>query len=298
MNPTRDGTGLVLSRADVGRIGVKWHVEPYDLQQTRSVFPSGIEPTPVIQLIRLIGPGQSEAVARVPLSEAELLSDGGLSLAVSDDGVAVQAELGLETSDGGWLMLARSSSVIPSGDAVLASVEAVVPELDSARLEPALAATGMDLVPVFPEIEVGDGLRDMASGALSGPSTDPDAVAVAVASQAGGLSGPAPAPADIDSAPVLVPDDTALRPERQRGSSYGNIEPRYGIGEDGGLEVYAELLVHGRAKPGAEIDLFGHRIKIGSGGRFALHLPVPNSKLLQQALDQGLPLAARECSDT
>ncbi len=296
MNPTRDGTDLVLSRADAGRIGVKWHVEPYDLQQTRSVFPAGIEPVPVIQLIRLIGPGQSEPVVRVPLSEAELLSDGRLSLTVSDDGVAVQAELGLETSDGGWLMLARSSSVIPSGDAVLAPVEAVVPKLDSARLEPALAATGMDLVPVFPEIEVGDGLQEMASDAISGPAIDP--APAADASREGGLSGPAPTRPDIDSAPVLVPDDRSPQPERQRGSSYGNIEPRYGVGEDGGLEVYAELLVHGRATPGAEIDLFGHRIKIGSGGRFALHLPVPNSKLLQQALDQGLPLAARERSDT
>ena len=318
-------TDLVLRRKGAGQIAVQWHLEPRDLQAIRGAFPADVDPTPVIRLIRLIGPGQGATVACAPLGHAALSSDGGISFDVADDGVAVQAELGLEAPGGGWLMVARSNPATSSSRGARALPKLSAPEVDSARADPTLAAAGADLMPVFPEVDLEGALSRLAPGDSAPPCFD--SASDGKADREAKSSTPATARSAYDSAslnrkpddavgadeirsdggsdhgqpmgiapegdPISVPDDAALYPARRRGSSYGNAEPRYGVGEDGALAVYAELLVHGRAKPGSEIDLFGHRIPIGPGGRFSLRLPVPNSELLKQALDLGLPLVSR-----
>jgi len=323
----RGGTRLVLSAEDAGRLAVRWHVEQRDLQHLRGVFPRGVDPTPVIQLIRLTGAGPGEPIARVSLSDAELLSAGQVGFDVCGGGFSVQAELGLETPAGGWLLLVRSNPISASAGSISTPPDVVPLDLDSLRFEPALAATGADLVPVFPEVRVGAALQGMgappasplAPGSATVVEADPESLAsdlathlsVSDAAEPGAkpdsaVAGPASAPADVGEvhgqqagvvsggapASASARDGTALPAGRPRSSSYGISDPRYGAGGEG-IEVHTELLVYGKAKPGSEIDLFGHRIQVGSGGRFSLHLPVSNSALLQQALDQGLPLAVR-----
>jgi hypothetical protein len=56
-----------------------------------------------------------------------------------------------------------------------------------------------------------------------------------------------------------------------------------------GLELEAQLRIHGRAAPGSEIDLFGHPFRVGPGGRFLLTLKVEDPQLLRRALDLAPP---------
>ena len=65
----------------------------------------------------------------------------------------------------------------------------------------------------------------------------------------------------------------------------GNLTYEDGASRTAGLEIDAELRVHGRAPPNTLIDLFGHPFRVGPGGRFLLVLPLADADLLKQALD-------------
>jgi len=56
-----------------------------------------------------------------------------------------------------------------------------------------------------------------------------------------------------------------------------------------GLEIEAELRIHGRAEPNSTIDLFGFSYRVGPGGRFVLELRVEDPDLLRRALEAAPP---------
>ncbi|MFZ0789195.1 MAG: hypothetical protein WAM94_06205, partial [Chromatiaceae bacterium] len=56
-----------------------------------------------------------------------------------------------------------------------------------------------------------------------------------------------------------------------------------------GLEIEAELRIHGRAEPNSTIDLFGFAYRVGPGGRFILELRVEDPDLLRRALEAAPP---------
>jgi hypothetical protein len=56
-----------------------------------------------------------------------------------------------------------------------------------------------------------------------------------------------------------------------------------------GLELEAELRIHGRATPNSTIDLFGYSYRVGPGGRFLLVLRVEDPELLRRALEEAPP---------
>ena len=56
-----------------------------------------------------------------------------------------------------------------------------------------------------------------------------------------------------------------------------------------GLEIEAELRIHGRAEPNSTIDLFGFSYRVGPGGRFLLELRVEDPDLLRRALEAAPP---------
>ncbi len=56
-----------------------------------------------------------------------------------------------------------------------------------------------------------------------------------------------------------------------------------------GLELEAELRIHGRAEPNSTIDLFGFSYRVGPGGRFLLTLRVEDPDLLRRALEAAPP---------
>lgn len=330
-------TRLILSDGDAGRVTVHWRVAAPDLRHLRSVFPHDVDPAPVIRLIRLSESGGTELVERVPLSDADLLSEGDVSFDIPGGRVAVQAELGLETPAGGWLLLVRSTPVTDAAEIIAEAPDVASPTPAPLHVEPALVATGADLVPVFPEVNVAAARQgtvtnaSAATDASVAPSAFTSAPVIEADSRSKeplsatdrsvqdalpprqestgdvGVQRAAQTDEEVDQgqqagatsspASTAAHDDAAFPAERPRSSSYGISEPRHGADEEG-AELHTELLVHGRASPGSAIDLFGHRIQVGSGGRFSLRLPVSNSQLLQQALDQGMPLAIRRHSDS
>jgi hypothetical protein len=65
---------------------------------------------------------------------------------------------------------------------------------------------------------------------------------------------------------------------------------RGSVGKLAELDMRAELVVHGRARPGALIDLFGLSIRVGEDGLFSVRCSVADPKILSLAL-HGHPAA-------
>jgi hypothetical protein len=61
------------------------------------------------------------------------------------------------------------------------------------------------------------------------------------------------------------------------------------------MVVGAELWVHGSAAPNTEIELGGHRYRVGAGGRFAFRVPVADQALVAEVLSRlpALPVLSR-----
>lgn len=55
------------------------------------------------------------------------------------------------------------------------------------------------------------------------------------------------------------------------------------------LVIEAELRIHGWSTPNTEIDLFGHRYRVGPGGRFQLSVKVEDLELVRRALERHPP---------
>lgn len=56
-----------------------------------------------------------------------------------------------------------------------------------------------------------------------------------------------------------------------------------------GVVIEAELRLHGWSAPNTLIDLFGHRYRVGPGGRFQLSLKVDDPELIRRALERHPP---------
>jgi hypothetical protein len=67
---------------------------------------------------------------------------------------------------------------------------------------------------------------------------------------------------------------------------------RGSVGNLAELDMQAELVFHGCARPGALIDLFGLTIRVGEDGLFSVRCPVTDPNILSLALCRhpaGLP---------
>jgi hypothetical protein len=153
-------------------------------------------------------------------------------------------------------------------------------------VEPALAAEGSALRPVFPN-----------PLALGEEGTGPEGSHAPSASFASDVRETQSTPAGEALAesgewarlpPPLLPSSV---PEGQQ--DFPLYDPRTALSshsiqdlpaplED--MEVHAELLIYGRAAPGREIDLFGHRLQVGPKGYFFLRRAVDDDRVLAVAL--------------
>ncbi len=110
------GTRLVLYQTEDGAVDLRWHIDPADIAQARAAFGT-TEAHPVLRLHRLGTAGDNQ-----PLADADLGDDrdaeGGLAhYAAPDAEGLLQAEIGLTSDDGGWLLIARSNG-LPAAAAV------------------------------------------------------------------------------------------------------------------------------------------------------------------------------------
>jgi hypothetical protein len=150
------------------------------------------------------------------------------------------------------------------------------------EIEPALAAQGPALHPVFPNplVAVAEG----AGEAVAPPRATGEAAVIGA---------PQPPAQTVERTPGAWPElpppllpSTAephfpLYDPRTALSSPALMGPRK---PDEELDVHAELMIYGRATPGSVIDLFGHSLTVGDTGHFFVRRSVRDQQLLRQAL--------------
>lgn len=279
-----DDTALVLYDLDPEHLQVQWFVTPDDFSSARGAFPgASADLRQVLRLCRLDGEGKTEVVDRVVAVASASTLQGHHRFAPERFGAEYECELGLESGDGGWLMLVRSNRARLAGRSPLEPGDA--PEADRTRVpgpegaaepcdrqahpvEPALAADGEPLYPVFPSPDSG-----------TAPSALPAGDAAAMP-------------------PPLLPS-TRYPGQSATAASLPLYDPRAALSsaelhgaarERADVEIRAELVVQGSATPGALVELFGLTLKAGEDGRFSLRYPVADPLILSLALG-GHPVA-------
>ena len=102
--------GLVLFDVEPGLLQAQWQLEPQHLKRARAAFPAAKRPEVRLQLRLwlLEASGQSRQILCQSPSEAEE-TEGVARLAVGREGAGYQAELGLASGDGGWMLMMRSN---------------------------------------------------------------------------------------------------------------------------------------------------------------------------------------------
>lgn len=100
-----------------------------------------------------------------------------------------------------------------------------------------------------------------------------------------------PSPDRLDQVPSNRQDGAASGARAGRGS--GSIAPYPSAAE---AQIQGELHVFGRAAPGSLLDLGGHPLRVGSGGRFSFRVALDDPELLAALLARlpQLPVAERD----
>lgn len=278
------GTGLVLFDTARGELRAHWSLDRNDLERFGSSFPLDRQrPAPVLRLRRVSSDGASEPSGELSLLAVARERTGIAEFRVTDAAGLYQAELGLATEDGGWLMLARSNAIqrsarvglnldVRASRASSSERAARPPDADPidatglAATDPSLLpppATGAAVVPLDPVFPLVGLAAECGERPAPGPST--------------ALGRPPQRQAPRSGTATLL--ECSLAPP-----TYGSFEPAAGM-----LEIEAELRLAGRAPPETWIDLFGHPFRVGPGGRFQLTVRVRDAQLLQRALELDPP---------
>lgn len=318
--PRLDHTVLVLYDLDPEHLQVQWSILAEDLAKACGAFPCGpADLRQVLRLCRLDGEGRAEVVDRdVTMASASTLH-GHRCLAPEEPDAEYECELGLESTDGGWLMLVRSNRVrlagpkpMEQGDAEEADRahtlgaegegSADLDKLGRRQVEPALAADGESLYPVFPSPSTADDVpAAWLEVAISRSGADaPENLGTEAPPNSGERSYPPPGPVQSvppahDSAampPPLLPSTQHLA-QSPSDTSLPRYDPRAALssaalhgaaGKPAELDMQAELVVQGCARPGALIDLFGLSIRVGEDGLFSVRCPIADPVILSLAL--------------
>ncbi|NEX21690.1 DUF4912 domain-containing protein [Thiorhodococcus mannitoliphagus] len=290
-------TSLVLYPGAPEELRVRWSLGSDDFVSYGAGFPAdGGSPEAVLRLRRLCAEGGSETAQEIRLRLQGLGGDGDAGFRVAGDYEAFEAELGLSSAAGGWLLLARSNRLQHAtgiGLEALASLERPMPPLGSLpRTE--VSELGGDFAAPARAVDQGRAMRSgsLPSDPVGGRQTEAEAMSGANASpvvalgcqmigeQVATLPG-----LSVQTQPQGEGDGNAtLTPVRLPSLVYGEPSPIVA-----GLMVEAELHIRGWAPPNSEIDLFGHPYPVGPGGGFQLVLKVDDAELLKRALDLHLP---------
>lgn len=255
-------------------------------------------PEAVLRLRRLRAEGGSETAQEIRLRLQGVGGEGDAGFRIDGDFSAFEAELGLSSETGGWLLLARSNRLQQATGIGLEALDGLrrpmPPAASSRRLLPP-SLSGVDAVSgealradrgcqVASSLSPLQGASD-AHPELGEPHVLDSSERTALGSRmAGGEAGATPA-LSVQMQPSGEGDRNAtLAPIERSALVYGEPSPT-----TAGLVVEAELHIRGWAPPNSEIDLFGHPYRVGPGGGFQLVLKVDDAELLKRALDLHLP---------
>lgn len=315
-------TALVIYDTDPAHLQAQWNLAPEDVAHAFDAFPK--DPPDLRQVLRWcrLGPdGQSQVVATSYQGKGPAPSWGQEGFTLPGIGGAYECELGLESADGGWMLLVRSNRIqlavaaCPTPEPGTSDGEAQTrgqrqiraDEAPQVAVEAALAAVGETLDPVFPNPGL---VIDPASLRCSLPKTDPhrdgprdqvpqtplDPIREPAPGNGSGYAGSLLPTTERMPGPQLPLDpNSGLQAGMMPGPLY---DPRAALssaalrvhapwGND--LKVQAELVVHGAGQPGARVELFGLPVRLGADGRFAVRRTVDAALLL--SLARGLPSA-------
>jgi hypothetical protein len=250
---------LTLYPGTAGEVRVRWRLRADEVVGHGTSFPSADgAPEAVLRLGRLYAEGGSEPIRERRLRLSGLSGRGEVGFQVSDDRSLLEAELGLMNPEGGWLLLARSNRLQPSRGLGLESLSRPPPGMDWGLItEPESDSRAVRL--------------DRTDECLSPPpdgSTALSAESVDEASVEAGRS-ESTVPTVMNAIPRLT---------------YADPTPATAA-----LVIEAELRIHGWSTPNAVIDLFGHRYRVGPGGRFQLSVKVEDPELIRRALERHPP---------
>lgn len=320
---TVDDIHFVLYQAMDGGLQLRWHLDASSLAHARDAFGKGLDaPTPVLRVHRLDGDGASRILVDASLDEHDLALDGLANCAADAANGLLQAEIGLSSAAGGWMLVARSNRMLattPVGASFLrqrepplpgpplrepplpeapfiAQADTVVDTLAASQGQPLLsgpyplALPQAELTPArFPLVEPEPGAGTDAMPLIAGLKRDSSPVHGDSAS----------ATQDGQITEQTEEQREGQREERREGQREEQTEaqgagprpmgvapgsgPMHAFRADVDGEIGAELLVHGSAVPGTLLDLGGHPYRVGAGGRFSFSVP-----LTDQALIMGL----------
>ncbi|MCG6941036.1 MAG: hypothetical protein LJE69_07275 [Thiohalocapsa sp.] len=107
---TAIGTHLVLYQTDDGAVDLRWRIDPADIAHARAAF-AGAEAHAVLRLFHLGGNGDNRLMADAALGSDTEAESGLAHYAGGDAEGLLQAEIGLASADGGWLLIARSNGL-------------------------------------------------------------------------------------------------------------------------------------------------------------------------------------------
>lgn len=151
---------LVLYQSADGGVELRWHLDATALAHARRAFGDGPEmPSPVLRLRQLgdeAGGAASRVIAEAALTDRHMVADGFARYAAGAATGLLQAEIGLSTGAGGWVLVARSNrlqAIAPVGASFLrakpgvAAAASMGPELESASEPEAEAESESGLGP-------------------------------------------------------------------------------------------------------------------------------------------------------
>ena len=295
-------TRLVLYDGEPGEVRVRWYLRANDYVAAGHDFPSaGGRPAPVLRLLRQCDDGGSDLADESPLSLSGNHGEGESGFSVGPEFARFEAELGLVNREGGWLLLARSNQLetaAASGLALLTPGDDASPPAD-----PTLAPPPTALKQEFPAPDPRVGRPPVSLADVSPlprldapPARALDWVGERLASDSEGIGVPAGfgrprSEHGVTPARLLAQADAgadSVPPASGQAAASAARIPTLVYGaptlQCAGLLIEAELHIHGWAAPNTDIDLFGHRYRIGPGGRFQFVLKVDDPALLKQAL--------------
>lgn len=322
--PQLEHTALVLYDRDPNHLQAQWYVTPEELAQARSVFPGdGASLRQVLRLCRL-GQGRPEVVANVPQGLGGAKSEGEEDFALHDNGAEYECELGLESDDGGWLLLARSNRIVLADRSPPPAPAVPAPRVSQTReppdgdgwspntgedglVEAALAAFGEPLFPVFPNLEPDEIPAPQPSLPAQEARGNGQILEQMPKARHDSLEWPEPDPQTLTSLPPgahlapmpppLLPSGPEPREALSTEMAGARYDPRAALSSAtlghgvhlSGMEIEAELIVQGRATPDTTVDLFGLPVAAGADGRFYIHRPIDDPALLSLALGRRQP---------
>jgi hypothetical protein len=169
-------TVLMLCEVDPHHLQAQWQIAPSELANGRGAFPDHRDAEVCLRLLRVTAADGTREEARIRRKASASGAQGEVVFGIEGGADSFQAELGLASADGGWLLLARSSQVRPPTSATesgaaeghgtrvtkasdrhaiargegVGDQRASSPEAVGTKVEPALAAVGVPLHPEFP----------------------------------------------------------------------------------------------------------------------------------------------------